>query len=110
MIDKDIIVGLIIVEGICLLVLYKFLMVGGFFVFIVIGIVVYFVLILKDSGIDLLVVVGVVFLIGIFLIIGRFGIGFLFDWFFSYLIGVVVFVIFIFVCFLLIYDGSNLFS
>ena len=106
-IDKDTIAGLTIAEGIRSPALYKLLMAGGFFAFTAIGIVVHFVPILKDSGTDPLAAAGVASLIGIFSIIGRLGTGFLLDRFPSHLIGAVAFVIPIFACLLLIYDGSN---
>ncbi|HBO93706.1 MAG TPA: MFS transporter, partial [Gammaproteobacteria bacterium] len=82
-------------------------MAGGFFAFTAIGIVVHFVPILKDSGADPLSAAGVASLIGIFSIVGRLGTGFLLDRLPSHLVGAFAFIIPIFACLLLIYDGSN---
>lgn len=106
-VDKAGIPGLTIEQGVRSSALYKLLMAGGFFAFTAIGIVVHFVPILKDSGTDPLAAAGVASLIGIFSIVGRLGTGFLLDRFPSHLVGAVAFVIPIFACLLLIYDGGN---
>lgn len=106
-VDKALLTGLTIAEGIRSPVLYKLLMAGGFFAFTAIGIVVHFVPILKDSGADPLAAAGVASLIGVFSIIGRLGTGFLLDRFPSHLVGATAFLIPIFACLLLIYDGGN---
>lgn len=106
-VDKSTLPGLTIAEGIRSPALYKLLMAGGFFAFTAIGIVVHFVPILKDSGADPLAAAGVASLIGIFSVIGRLGTGFLLDKFPSHLVGAIAFIIPIFACLLLIYDGAN---
>lgn len=106
-VNKDELEGLTIAQGVRSPALYKLLMAGGFFAFTAIGIVVHFVPILKDSGADPLSAAGVASLIGIFSIVGRLGTGFLLDRLPSHLVGAFAFIIPIFACLLLIYDGSN---
>lgn len=99
--------GLTIAEGLRTPALYKLVMAGGFFAFTAIGIVVHFVPILTDSGASPLQAAGVASLIGIFSIIGRLGTGFLLDRFSAHIVGAVAFIIPIFACGLLLYDGSQ---
>ena len=103
---KDL-VGLSISEGIRSSALYKLIMVGGFFSFTAIGVVVHFVPILKDSGAEPLAAAGVAALVGIFSIVGRVGTGFLLDKFAGHLVGGISCLMPIIASALLLLDGTN---
>ncbi len=91
-------------------VLYKLLMAGGLFAFTLIGILVHFVPILKDSGAAPLAAAATASLIGIFSIFGRLGTGLLLDRFPGHLVGAVAFLLPIIACVLLILDGARPFA
>ena len=99
--------GVSLSQGIRSSALYKLIMVGGFFSFTAIGVVVHFVPILRDGGTEPLAAAGVASLVGIFSIIGRLGTGFLLDRFPGYLVGAIACFIPIIASALLIYDGAN---
>jgi MFS family permease len=99
--------GISFAEGLRSLALYKLLMAGGLFAFTIVGIVVHFVPILKDSGAQPLAAAGVASLVGIFSIVGRLGTGFLLDRLAGHLVGAAAFVIPIIACALLLLDGTN---
>ena len=103
---KDL-VGLSIAEGIRSSALYKLIMVGGFFSFTAIGVVVHFVPILKDSGTEALAAAGVASLVGIFSIVGRVGTGFLLDKFPGHLVGGISCLMPILASALLLIEGTN---
>lgn len=97
-------------EGLRSPVLYKLLMAGGLFSFTLIGILVHFVPILKDSGAAPLAAAGIASLIGIFSIFGRLGTGLLLDRFPGHLVGAVAFLLPIIACVLLFLDGARPFA
>lgn len=71
--------GVTLKEGLRSPTLYKLLLTGGLFAFIVVGSMVHFVPILTDSGADPLAAAGIASLIGVFSIVGRLGTGLLLD-------------------------------
>lgn len=99
--------GLTLQEGLRSPALYKLVMVGGFFAFTAIGVVVHFVPILTDTGTQPLAAAGVASLIGIFSIVGRLGTGFLLDRLPGHLVGAVSSVLPIVASALLLLDGAN---
>jgi MFS family permease len=99
--------GVSLSEGLRSQVLYKLLMAGGLFAFTLIGILVHFVPILKDSGAAPLAAAGIASLIGIFSILGRLGTGLLLDRFPGHLVGAVAFLLPIVACVLLLLDGAR---
>jgi MFS family permease len=99
--------GLNLSAGLRSPVLYKLLMAGGLFAFTLIGILVHFVPILKDSGAAPLAAAGIASLIGIFSIFGRLGTGLLLDRFPGHLVGAVAFLLPIIACVLLLLDGAR---
>lgn len=99
--------GLTVSEGVRSPVLYKLLLAGGLFSFTLIGILVHFVPILKDSGAAPLAAAGIASLIGIFSIFGRLGTGLLLDRFPGHLVGAVAFLLPMIACLLLVLDGTR---
>jgi MFS family permease len=99
--------GISIAEGLRSPVLYKLLVAGGLFAFTVVGIVVHFVPILRDSGASPLAAAGTASLIGVFSIVGRLGTGFLLDRLAAHRIGAVAFLLPMFACVLLFLDGAG---
>ncbi|MCB2079043.1 MAG: MFS transporter, partial [Novosphingobium sp.] len=87
---------------------YKLLLAAGLFTFTLLGLVVHFVPILRDVGVDPLAAAGYAALIGIFSIVGRLGTGFLLDRFAGNLVGAVLFSLPVLGCaLLLLLPGSS---
>lgn len=105
--DARALVGVSLAEGLRSPALYKLLIAGGLFAFIVVGGVVHFVPILTDSGATPLAAAGIASLIGIFSIIGRLGTGLLLDRFPAHLVGAAAFLFPIIGSALLLFDGAN---
>lgn len=99
--------GMTVAEGLRTSAFYKLLAASGLFTFTGLGIIVHFVPILKDRGADPMAAAGIAALVGIFSVVGRLGTGFLLDRLPSHLVGAGVFVLPIFACSLLLFDGAN---
>jgi MFS family permease len=99
--------GISLAEGLRSPALYKLLLAAALFAFTAIGVVVHFVPILTDAGASPMSAAGIASLVGIFSIIGRLGTGMLLDKFPGHLVGAAAFVIPIFACLLLLFDGTN---
>lgn len=81
--------GVSLAEGLRSPTLYKLLLTGGLFAFIVVGAMVHFVPILTDSGAEPMSAAGIASLIGIFSIVGRLGTGLLLDRFPGHYVGAI---------------------
>jgi MFS family permease len=99
--------GVSFAQGVRSPALYKLLLSSVLITFTVIGMLVHFVPILKDSGADPLAAAGIASLIGIFSIVGRLGTGFLLDRFPGHLVGAIACAFPIAASVLLLVDGAN---
>lgn len=99
--------GLSLADGLRAPAFYKLLLAGGVFAFTVVGVIVHFVPILTDSGMDRLAASGIAALIGIFSIVGRLGTGMLLDRFSGRLIGALASLLPVLGCSLLIWAGEH---
>lgn len=98
--------GVTIREGFRSATFYKLLLSAGLFTFTLLGLVVHFIPILQELGVDQLDAAGVASLIGIFSIIGRLGTGFLLDRFPGNLVGAAIFLLSVMGCILLLLFGD----
>lgn len=94
-------------EGLFSLVYGRLFVASLLFTFTIIGLVVHFVPILSDRGVDRVTASGIAALIGIFSIVGRLGTGVLLDRFPASLIGAVVFLLPVAGCLLLVFAGTS---
>jgi predicted MFS family arabinose efflux permease len=99
--------GLSVREGLRMSAFYKLVVASGLFTFTALGLIVHFVPILTDRGADPLAAAGIASLVGVFSIIGRLGTGYLLDRLPGHRVGAAVFVLPIFACGLLFWDGAN---
>lgn len=99
--------GVSLQEGLRSPTLYKLLLTGGLFAFIVVGSMVHFVPILTDSGAEPMSAAGIASLIGIFSILGRLGTGVLLDRFPGHYVGAASCLLPVLAVALLLTAGSN---
>lgn len=99
--------GVSLAEGLRSLTLYKLLLTGGLFAFIVVGSMVHFVPILTDSGADPMSAAGIASLIGVFSIVGRLGTGMLLDRYPGHYVGALSCLLPVVAVALLLTAGSN---
>ncbi len=78
-IRTDAMPGMTLSEGLRSAPFWRLGLAGGFFAFVAIGLIVHFVPILKDSGLELTTAAGIAGTIGLASLAGRFGTGFLLD-------------------------------
>lgn len=99
--------GVSLAEGLRSPTLYKLLLTGGLFAFIVVGAMVHFVPILTDSGAEPMSAAGIASLIGIFSIVGRLGTGLLLDRFPGHYVGAIACLLPVVSAALLLTAGAN---
>lgn len=106
-IDQQSLPGLTFKQGITSGPMVKLLLASSFFAFTAVAIVMHFVPILKDSGVESMQAAGIASIIGVCSIIGRLGTGFLLDRFPGHIIGAIAFAMPLIGCALLIADAAN---
>lgn len=94
-------------EGLRSPIYIRLLVASLLFTFIVLGLVVHFVPILTDSGMDKVAAAGIAGLVGLASLAGRLGTGLLLDHFRGSLVGAVVFMLPVLGCLLLLLAGTN---
>jgi MFS family permease len=99
--------GLTLAQGLRSPTFYKLLMAALLFAFTALGLVVHFVSILTDSGVDRAAAASIAGLVGIFSIVGRLGMGLLLDRFPAHMVGALAYLIPIPACLLLLFDSAN---
>jgi len=104
---QDVLKGLTMRQGFRSAPMWKLVLASSFFSFTAVSLVVHYVPILTDNGVEAMNAAGIASIIGIFSIIGRLGTGFLLDHFKAYNIGALSFLLPIIGCTLLLLDGTN---
>lgn len=100
--------GMTLAQGIRSAPFYRLGLAGGFFAFVAIGMIVHFVPILRDSGLDLTTAAGIAGTIGLASLAGRFGTGFLLDRFDARIVAAVAFALPTLSAGLLLFGGGPL--
>ena len=99
--------GISVQQGIRSPVLYKLVIAGGLFAFTVIGLMVHFVPILTDGGVEPIEAAGIAGLIGVFSLVGRVGTGLLLDRLPAHRVGAAVFLLPLFGSLILLSDSAD---